>query len=68
MGESNKSIARALALSVKTIEKHRSNLMRKLHLHNAAAITMFAVRNGLIGGDQPVASGDVRLQRNISVG
>lgn len=68
MGESNKSIARALALSVKTIEKHRSNLMRKLHLHNAAAITMFAVRNGLIGGDQPVASGDARLQRNISVG
>lgn len=68
MGESNKSIARALALSVKTIEKHRSNLMRKLHLHNAAAITMFAVRNGLIGGDQPVASGDALLQRNISVG
>lgn len=45
-GESNKVIARSLALSVKTIEKHRSNLMRKLHLHNAAAITLFAVRNG----------------------
>jgi DNA-binding NarL/FixJ family response regulator len=48
-GESNKVIARALKLSVKTIEKHRSNLMRKLHLHNAAAITLFAVRNGLAG-------------------
>lgn len=50
MGESNKVIARALDLSVKTIEKHRSNLMRKLQLHNTAAITMYAVRHGLAGG------------------
>ena len=49
LGESNKVIARALDLSVKTIEKHRSNLMRKLHLHNTAAITLYAVRNGLAG-------------------
>jgi len=49
MGDSNKVIARALVLSVKTIEKHRSNLMRKLNLHNTAAITLFAVRNGLTG-------------------
>jgi DNA-binding NarL/FixJ family response regulator len=47
LGDSNKSIALALALSVKTIEKHRSNLMRKLRLHNTAGITLFAVRNGL---------------------
>ncbi len=50
MGESNKVIARALDLSVKTIEKHRSNLMRKLQLHNTAAITMYAVRHGLVSG------------------
>ncbi len=68
LGESNKVIARALALSVKTIEKHRSNLMRKLHLHNAAAITMFAVRNGLTSGAQIDPQTDVGLQRNISVG
>jgi DNA-binding NarL/FixJ family response regulator len=68
LGESNKAIARALALSVKTIEKHRSNLMRKLHLHNAAAITMFAVRNGLTGSPQPDLQFDVGLQQNISVG
>ncbi len=49
LGESNKIIARALDLSVKTIEKHRSNLMRKLQLHNTAAITMYAVRHGLAG-------------------
>ena len=50
LGDSNKAIALALALSVKTIEKHRSNLMRKLRLHNTAGITLFAVRNGLAGG------------------
>jgi DNA-binding NarL/FixJ family response regulator len=50
LGDSNKAIAHALALSVKTIEKHRSNLMRKLRLHNTAGITLFAVRNGLAGG------------------
>ena len=34
--------ARELKLSVKTVEKHRANLMRKLSLHNAADITRFA--------------------------
>jgi DNA-binding NarL/FixJ family response regulator len=49
LGNSNKLIARELGVSPKTVEKHRSNLMRKLQLHNAAAITMFAIRNGLTG-------------------
>jgi two-component system, NarL family, response regulator NreC len=48
-GDSNKLIARELGVSPKTVEKHRSNLMRKLQLHNAAAITMFAIRNGMTG-------------------
>jgi DNA-binding NarL/FixJ family response regulator len=52
-GQSNKVIARALGLSPKTVEKHRSNLMKKLQLRNAAAITMFAIRNGL-AGDEPL--------------
>ena len=58
VGESNKVIARGLALSVKTIEKHRSNLMRKLNLHGAAAITLFAVRNGLASSPQPAVQFD----------
>jgi DNA-binding NarL/FixJ family response regulator len=53
LGASNKSIARELGLSPKTVEKHRSNLMRKLQLHNAAAITMFAIRNGMTGSAPP---------------
>jgi DNA-binding NarL/FixJ family response regulator len=67
LGESNKIIARSLALSVKTIEKHRSNLMRKLNLHNAAAITLFAVRNGLTGDPESAVQFDTALQRNASV-
>ena len=47
-GHSNKAVARELALSVKTIEKHRANLMRKLGLHNAADITRFALNHHLI--------------------
>jgi DNA-binding NarL/FixJ family response regulator len=67
LGESNKIIARSLALSVKTIEKHRSNLMRKLNLHNAAAITLFAVRNGLTGDPESAVQFDTALQRSASV-
>jgi DNA-binding NarL/FixJ family response regulator len=43
-----KAIARRLQLSVKTVEKHRSNLMRKLNLPNMAAVTLYAVRNKLV--------------------
>jgi two-component system response regulator NreC len=67
-GESNKVIARALALSVKTIEKHRSNLMRKLRLHNAAAITLFAVRNGLTAESRFPVQFDAGLPQSISSG
>src|SRR3982074_2036194 len=48
LGESNRRIAVALRLSVKTVEKHRANLMRKLELHNTAAVALFALRNGLL--------------------
>jgi DNA-binding NarL/FixJ family response regulator len=50
-GQSNKIVARELKLSVKTVEKHRANLMRKLALHNAADITRFALRHKLIARD-----------------
>jgi DNA-binding NarL/FixJ family response regulator len=51
-GMSNKRIALRLILSVKTIEKHRSNFMRKLGLHNTAGITMFAISKGLASPDE----------------
>ena len=47
-GKSNKYIAEFLNLSVKTVEKHRSNLMSKLDLHNASGLTAYAMEKGLI--------------------
>ena len=47
-GHNNRFIGEFLSLSVKTVEKHRSNLMRKLGLHNVATLTLFAVENGLL--------------------
>jgi two-component system response regulator NreC len=44
----NREIAEALFLSVKTVEKHRANVMRKLDLHNIAALTSFAIENNLV--------------------
>ena len=35
-------------MSVKTVEKHRANLMSKLDLHNTAALTTFALENTLL--------------------
>jgi DNA-binding NarL/FixJ family response regulator len=48
LGWSNKLIARELQVSIKTVEKHRANLMRKLTLHNTAAVTRFAIRHGIV--------------------
>jgi two-component system, NarL family, response regulator NreC len=42
-GARNREIAVELALSAKTIEKHRAKLMRKLNLRNVAALTSFAI-------------------------
>lgn len=50
-GKQNKTIAHELGLSVKTVRKHRQNLMRKLSLHNSAAITAFAIGNGFVSAD-----------------
>ena len=49
-GYRNKQIADYLYISLKTVEKHRSNLMKKLDLHNTAALTTFAVEKGLVTG------------------
>ena len=49
-GKPNKYIAEFLNLSVKTVEKHRSNLMAKLDLHNASALTAYAIEKGLLVG------------------
>ena len=50
-GYKNKDIAKFLSVSLKTVEKHRSNLMKKLDLHSASAITAYAIQNGLLGAE-----------------
>jgi len=47
-GYKNKEIANYLCISTKTVEKHRANLMEKLDLHNAQALTAFAIEKELV--------------------
>jgi DNA-binding NarL/FixJ family response regulator len=47
-GHKNKEIADYLCISVKTVEKHRANIMKKLDLHSASALTSYAIKKGLV--------------------
>jgi len=47
-GYSNKEIGDLLHISVKTVEKHRANLIGKLDLHNVAQLTAYAIKKGLV--------------------
>jgi DNA-binding NarL/FixJ family response regulator len=45
---SSKDVAAKLGISMKTVDNHRSNLMRKLNLHDVASLTRYAITIGLI--------------------
>lgn len=47
-GKSNKEVATTFDLSVKTVETHRANVMRKLELHSLSELVLYAVRNHII--------------------
>ena len=47
-GKSSKELAAVLGLSVKTVETHRANIMRRLECHSVSELVRYAVRNGLI--------------------
>ena len=49
-GKRNKNIAEYLCISVKKVEKNRSNLMKKLKVHNVSELTDLAIRNDLMLG------------------
>ena len=47
-GKANKQIASELEISIKTVEKHRQHLMHKLHIHDTAGLTRYAISAGII--------------------
>lgn len=49
-GKANKETAAELGISVKTVEKHRHNLMKKLDIHDVAGLTRYAIAIGSIAG------------------
>lgn len=47
-GYRNREIADYLCISVKTVDTHRTNLMKKLNIHSVASLTAFAIEKGLV--------------------
>lgn len=47
-GRSTRDIAERLHLSIKTIETHRAELMRRLEIYDIAGLTRYAIRNGIV--------------------
>jgi DNA-binding CsgD family transcriptional regulator len=47
-GKTSKEVSALLGISVKTIETHRTNIMRKLNFHSVSQLVMYAVRNNLL--------------------
>jgi DNA-binding NarL/FixJ family response regulator len=50
-GHSTKVIASKLGISAKTVDNHRTNLMRKLNIHDIASLTRHALDSGLINSE-----------------
>ena len=51
-GLSNRDIASRLGISVRTVERHRENIMERLNLHSRTALVKYALRKGLIQLDE----------------
>ena len=55
-GQSVKEIATAFELSVKTVEAHKFNLMRKLDIHNKAQLVQYAIQKKIIRLSEPMVN------------
>jgi DNA-binding NarL/FixJ family response regulator len=47
-GQTSKQIAATLIISEKTVDRHRTNMLEKLGLHDRVELVRFAIRNGLV--------------------
>ncbi len=50
-GNTNREIAEMLAISVKTVDRHRENIMHKLQIHSRVELVKYAISKGLISVD-----------------
>jgi DNA-binding NarL/FixJ family response regulator len=50
-GKSTREIANGLSLSIKTVETHRAQIMKRLQIHDVAGLVLFAVREQIISLD-----------------
>jgi DNA-binding NarL/FixJ family response regulator len=62
-GKSNKEIGSLLGVATKTVDNHRSRLMQKLGVHNAASLTLVAVQMGIV----PACSVPAGLLKSLSL-
>jgi len=53
MGSTNHLIAKKLNISERTVNIHRSNMMRKIDAHSISEVTLYAVETGLLTSDPP---------------
>src|SRR5690606_38110491 len=63
-GKPNKQIAADLCISIKTVEKHRQQVMNKLNIHDIAGLTRYAISKGVI--ESGVSARIYRTQRTPS--
>lgn len=47
-GDTNREIAKALGISIKTVDTHRGHILKKLDCKNNAKLVLFLVRNGIV--------------------
>ena len=52
-GNGNKQTGEKLGISIKTVEKHRQSVMNKLHIHEAASLTRYAIAQRVVPCDRP---------------
>ena len=61
-GNCNKEIARHLEISIKTVEKHRQELMTRLNIHTIAGLTRYALAKGYVSGERSKTEYEIAQQ------
>lgn len=70
-GQPNKGIAAELGISIKTVEKHRQNVMYKLNIHDIAGLTRYAICRGIIESGvvrAPLDGGNAQIPSDSQAG